>query len=36
MEISKTLHKLEGGRYLYFELDMTLTLMCDLDLINEL
>ena len=28
--------KFEGGRYFYFDLDVTLTLMCDLDLINDL
>ena len=28
--------KLEGGRYFYFDLDVTFTLMCDLDLINDL
>ena len=28
--------KLEGGRYFYFDLNVTLTFMCDLDLINYL
>ena len=27
---------LKGSRYFYFDRDVTLTLMCDLDLINDL
>ena len=26
----------KGSRYFYFDLDMTFTLMCDLDLINDM
>ena len=28
--------KLEGKKIFYFDLDVTLALMCDLDLINDL
>ena len=28
--------KLEGCRYFYFDLDVTLTFRCDIDFINEL
>ena len=28
--------KLEGKKIFYFDLDVTLTLMCDLDFINDL
>ena len=36
VEISKILHKIWEGRYFYFDLDVTLTLMCDLELIDDL
>ena len=35
VEISKIIHKIGGGRYVYIDLHVTLILMCDLDLINS-
>ena len=36
VELLKFYIKLEEVGYLYFDLDVTLTLMCDLDLIDDL
>ena len=33
---SKALHKIGRNRYFSFDLDVTLNLICDLDLINDL